>query len=76
MIDNPAYFEDDTPFMNLLTIGAVGFELWTMNKGIFFDNIIITNQLIIANNYAREGYVEREGEEGERERERAAQVEI
>lgn len=54
-IENPAYFEDNTPFFNLFPIGAVGFELWTMNEDIYFDNVIITSELAVANNYAREG---------------------
>ena len=54
-IPNPAYFEDETPFFSLTPIAAVGFELWTMSEGIFFDNIIVTSELAIANNYARDG---------------------
>ncbi|KAJ3076912.1 hypothetical protein HDU98_011008 [Podochytrium sp. JEL0797] len=39
-IDNPNYFEDATP-SNMGKIGAIGFELWTMQNGIQFDNIYI-----------------------------------
>jgi len=54
-IPNPGYFEEDTPFENLLPINAVGFELWTMSEDIFIDNVIVCGELVIANNYAREG---------------------
>ncbi|KAK8162700.1 calnexin [Phyllosticta citrichinensis] len=39
-IANPDYFEDKTP-ANLEPIGAIGFEIWTMQKDILFDNIYI-----------------------------------
>ena len=54
-IDNPAYFEDDTPFSSFSTISAVGFELWTMSEDILIDNVIVCGELAIANNYARDG---------------------
>merc|ERR1711935_1192164 len=37
-IDNAAYVEDVYPHED---IGAVGFELWTVNEGSIFDNILI-----------------------------------
>merc|ERR1712066_600850 len=37
-LDNPDYVEDVYAFDD---IGAVGFELWTVNKGPVFDNILI-----------------------------------
>jgi calnexin len=40
MIANPDYYEDASP-SNLEPIGAVGFELWTMQNDILFDNIYI-----------------------------------
>jgi len=39
-IANPDYFEDKTP-ANFEPIGAIGFEIWTMQKDILFDNIYI-----------------------------------
>ncbi|KAJ3028639.1 UNVERIFIED_CONTAM: hypothetical protein HDU68_001220 [Siphonaria sp. JEL0065] len=39
-IPNPTYFEDCKP-SNMGKIGAIGFELWTMQDGIQFDNIWI-----------------------------------
>merc|ERR1712185_461341 len=55
MIDNPAYkgewkpkqidnadYAPDT-YAKYEQIGGVGFELWTVNKGSIFDNILITD---------------------------------
>jgi len=39
-IPNPKYYEDKTP-SNFEPMGAIGFELWTMQKDILFDNIYI-----------------------------------
>ncbi|KAF9387930.1 hypothetical protein CPC16_006773 [Podila verticillata] len=39
-IPNPSFFEDKHP-SNFDKIGAVGFEIWTMQKDILFDNIYI-----------------------------------
>lgn len=38
-IPNPDYFEIDAP--NFEPIAAVGIEIWTMQDGILFDNILI-----------------------------------
>jgi len=39
-IPNPDYFEDKTP-SNFEPMGAIGFEIWTMQADILFDNIYI-----------------------------------
>lgn len=39
-IKNPNYFEDKTP-ANFEPMGAIGFEIWTMQNDILFDNIYI-----------------------------------
>ncbi|KAK0792929.1 hypothetical protein LTR02_001786 [Friedmanniomyces endolithicus] len=39
-IANPDYFEDKAPG-NFEAMGAIGFELWTMQNDILFDNIYI-----------------------------------
>merc|ERR1719158_2785795 len=41
-IPNPDYREDVYVFDD---IGAVGFELWIVNKGTIFDNIIVTDSV-------------------------------
>ncbi len=40
VIKNPDYFEDKTP-ANFEPMGAIGFEIWTMQSDITFDNIYI-----------------------------------
>merc|ERR1719330_1149388 len=39
-LDNPDYVEEVYPFDD---IGAVGFELWTVNSGSVFDNVLLTD---------------------------------
>jgi calnexin len=47
-IPNPDYFEDPNPFVSLKPIAAVGFELWSMQSDIAFDNIILsTDQSVV-----------------------------
>lgn len=51
-IANPAFFEDADPASSLLPIGAVGFELWTMDDGTLFDNVLITRSDEVATDFA------------------------
>jgi calnexin len=51
-IENPAYFEDDKPY-RFSKIGAVGFELWTMQSDIMFDNIFIGHNVEEADKFAK-----------------------
>ncbi|KAI0999470.1 Calnexin [Podosphaera aphanis] len=57
-IKNPAYFEDKTP-SNLEPIGAIGFELWTMQSDILFDNIFIGHSVDDAIAFADETFHEK-----------------
>lgn len=41
-LDNPDYVEDVYAFDD---IGGVGFELWTVNRGSIFDNVLICDSL-------------------------------
>ncbi|KAI9828683.1 MAG: hypothetical protein M1832_001786 [Thelocarpon impressellum] len=43
-IPNPEYFEDKTP-ANFEPMGAIGFEIWTMQSDILFDNIYIGHSI-------------------------------
>ncbi|OAX83353.1 hypothetical protein ACJ72_02294 [Emergomyces africanus] len=43
-IPNPNYFEDKTP-ANFEPMGAIGFEIWTMQNDILFDNIYIGHSI-------------------------------
>ncbi|KAG0373705.1 hypothetical protein BGX24_011340 [Mortierella sp. AD032] len=55
-IPNPAFFEDLSP-ANFEKIGAVGFEIWTMQKNILFDNIYIGHSIADAESLAAETWV-------------------
>ncbi|KAK9831361.1 hypothetical protein WJX81_005717 [Elliptochloris bilobata] len=42
-IPNPHYFRDDAPLGNLGKIGAAAIEIWTMDTGYFFDNVLVAS---------------------------------
>ncbi|PHH68548.1 hypothetical protein CDD82_477 [Ophiocordyceps australis] len=52
-IPNPDYFEDLTP-ANFEPMGAIGFEIWTMQNDILFDNIYIGHSVEDADKFAKE----------------------
>ncbi|KAG0200187.1 hypothetical protein BGX28_006669 [Mortierella sp. GBA30] len=54
-IPNPDFFEDLHP-SNFDRIGAVGFEIWTMQKDILFDNIYIGHSVLDAETLASESW--------------------
>ncbi|KAI9745209.1 MAG: hypothetical protein M1818_001487 [Claussenomyces sp. TS43310] len=57
-IKNPDYFEDKTP-ANLEPMGAIGFEIWTMQSDILFDNIYIGHSIEDAEKFAQETFHEK-----------------
>ena len=54
-IPNPHYFEDKSP-ADFNPIGGVGFELWTMDEDILFDNIYIGHDPAQAKAFAAETF--------------------
>lgn len=54
-IPNPDYFNDENPF-RMTTITAVGFELWSMSNMLLFDNIIITDDSDVADQWAKQTF--------------------
>ncbi|KAL4792538.1 Calreticulin family-domain-containing protein [Aspergillus venezuelensis] len=54
-IANPAYFEDKTP-SNFEPIGGIGFEIWTMQNDILFDNIYIGHSVEDAEKLRKETF--------------------
>ncbi|RSL51225.1 Calnexin [Fusarium duplospermum] len=54
-IKNPDYYEDKTP-ANFEPMGAIGFEIWTMQSDILFDNIYIGHSVEDANKLAEETF--------------------
>ncbi|KAG6517148.1 hypothetical protein ZIOFF_020528 [Zingiber officinale] len=51
-IENPEYYELDKP--NFELIAAIGIEIWTMQDGILFDNILIASDEKVAESYRLE----------------------
>jgi len=50
-IPNPDYHEDKE-LAKYTDIGAVGFDLWQVKSGTIFDNIVVTNSVSDAQDYA------------------------
>ena len=40
----------------LQPIGAVGIELWSMSDSIYFDNVLITDSLVLADAWAADTF--------------------
>ncbi|XP_075972358.1 calnexin 99A isoform X2 [Anticarsia gemmatalis] len=51
-IPNPHYFRDDHPY-KMTPIHAVGFELWSMSPALLFDNLLVTDDVGVAEEWAR-----------------------
>lgn len=57
-IDNPDYFEDANP--NYFSpMAGIGFELWTMDENILFDNIYVGHSVEDARQLAKEQFDEK-----------------
>ncbi|KAL8303999.1 hypothetical protein RB597_004659 [Gaeumannomyces tritici] len=54
-IKNPDFFEDKTP-ANFEPMGAIGYEIWTMQSDILFDNIYIGHSVEDARKLADETF--------------------
>ncbi|TIC07646.1 Calreticulin-domain-containing protein [Wallemia mellicola] len=67
-IPNPTYFEDKEPSA-ITPISGVGFEIWTMSRGILFDNIYVGYSKDDAKAFADETYAIKKPIEEKRERE-------
>lgn len=57
-IENPEYFE--VTDVKLLGIGGIGFELWTMDQGVLFDNIWVGDDVTAAEAYAKETFMKKQ----------------
>ncbi|KAJ6800931.1 calnexin-like protein [Iris pallida] len=53
-IPNPEYFELDRP--DFEPIAAIGIEIWTMQDGILFDNILIASDEKVAESYREKNW--------------------
>jgi calnexin len=72
-IENPHYFVDETPY-KLSPIAAVGFELWTMQNGIEFDNIYVGNDENEAHELGVRTWLPKYRQDREQERKEGNQV--
>ncbi|KXS11895.1 Calreticulin-domain-containing protein [Gonapodya prolifera JEL478] len=71
-IPNPNFFEDKSP-ADFEPIGAIGFEIWTMQENILFDNIYIGHSISDAKKLAEESWVSKyEAEKAQEEAENPA----
>ncbi|CAF2430944.1 unnamed protein product [Rotaria sp. Silwood2] len=55
-IDNPDYVEDADLYL-YKDIGMIGFDLWQVKSGTIFDNVIITDSVQRAEEFAKETWV-------------------
>jgi len=74
-IPHPAYFEDSEPWKSLLPVSAVALELWTMNKGVLFDNMLITHSEEEARDFAQRTWAKRHEAEKAEEKARSDKLE-
>lgn len=61
-IDNPEYSADASLY-KYEDIGAVGFEIWQVKSGTIFDNIIVTDDISEAEEFAKETFEKQKDEE-------------
>eukprot|EP00803_Ostreobium_quekettii_P003417 evm.model.scf_125.9 EVM.evm.TU.scf_125.9 scf_125:127517-133743(+) len=66
-IPNPHFYEDAEPLKNIGKIGAVGVEIWTMDSGIYFDNIIVAQDEELVTTYKEKWSQRHVAEEAEQE---------
>ena len=56
LIANPAFYKDETPLANIGKIDAVAIEIWTMDSGFFFDDIVVANDPSLAAEFREKTY--------------------
>lgn len=69
-IPNADYFEESHPGRRLAKIEALAVEVWTTNKGIHFDNFVLSHSLSEAFSYAQRTFSAKEKAEEARDREK------
>ena len=74
-IPNPNFFTDDQPHA-MAPIGGLGIELWTMQDGILFDNILIANDASVASALAAKTFVPRRAAEEVVKKAKARETEL
>ncbi|CDF40274.1 Calnexin [Chondrus crispus] len=66
-IPNPEYYEIENP--TLLPVHGLGFEIWTMDQGVLFDNVWLGSDISAAEKFRKATFVEKQKTELEREEE-------
>eukprot|EP00177_Eucheuma_denticulatum_P006698 GFKZ01012180.1.p1 GENE.GFKZ01012180.1~~GFKZ01012180.1.p1 ORF type:complete len:759 (-),score=173.70 GFKZ01012180.1:388-2346(-) len=66
-IPNPEYYEVPNP--TLLPINGIGFEIWTMDQGVLFDNVWLGKDVAAAKKFAAETFSEKQKAELAKEEE-------
>jgi calnexin len=66
-IPNPDYFELEKP--DLEAVAAIGIEIWTMQDGILFDNILVAHDEGVAEEYRKTTWQPKHTAEKEKEAE-------
>ena len=56
LIPNPKYYKDDTPLAHIGKINAVAIEIWTMDSGFYFDDIVVANDAEVAAEFREKTY--------------------
>jgi Calreticulin family len=55
-IPNPAYYNDEEPLKHIGEVGAVAIEVWTMDSGYFFDDVLVASDPADAAAFAAETF--------------------
>eukprot|EP00887_Chlorella_sp_A99_P006722 scaffold3.g6722.t1 len=74
-IPNPAHYKDEAPLSNVGKVGAVAVEVWTMDDGYFFDNVLISNSAEEAAAFAEQTFQPKKEAEDKVEAEKKAKEE-
>jgi len=67
-IPNPEYFEEKEPLKSIGNIAGIGFEIWSMQSDILFDNILLTDNESEAASFAKATYHVKKAVEDEAEK--------
>ena len=65
LIPNPNYAEDKELYLRCNGCTHIGFELWQVKAGTIFDDIIVTDSLEEAQEYANQTFEKKKGPEKE-----------
>merc|ERR1719171_2392613 len=65
MIPNPDFKEDKTLAQRCNDCAMIGFELWQVKSGTMFDDIIVTDSLKEAEDFAKETFFAKQDAESE-----------